>query len=662
MGDVTSGHLKKANFDNFHNHNFRITKPNYLLPSELVVAKNHTVLFHNFDDIFNEQIKIWKEHNKRGGRPPQKANCVQEIVINIKPDTKLDDLQIIANYIKKEYGYTPLEIAIHNDEGYVDKEGKPHFNHHAHIDFCTLQDGCQMARMEKYCDKVEYTKKDGTKSWKFQSNKDSKLQDFIAETLGMERGQRGSKAKRLEHEQYRQVAQQKQVLTDQIDDLSQRNDLYEKLLQAYADSFEINSDSAFEMLKEIGNKATELKQLKADKEQQLKQIEVLKKRRGVILKRGTEKYRAQKKKLKNEITELNKTIQSLTADKDDLQSQLETAKGQILSDTQKADFLNKTINDFIEQGQLYTKKQYDNKEVTKTITKTETQTVTVTKDLTDKDKQDLIDQAIATKIQNGELFTKDQYDNKPVNLTQKMIKDYIEDNRQAMRQAGIYTASDYKQLSQLKADLISELKLAKSGELQLTDEQVKSRIKTLMSDLSAKTKKAEDDLTTATNDLATVKSDLETANKTIQSLTNENGVLKQVNTMLQKPPVNPAIKPVVNPKIEQPKPTQSVQPKPAPKTEVVEGKYNPVLDFLENPQNCSRTIEAIGAIGKFNLDDDTTYNRIFEALSQMQIELTITDTNKTISEKLVNKYFETYPLQKKDKTIQLNNKPKTIKL
>ena len=297
MSDVTSGHLKKANFENFHNHNFRITKPNYLLPSDLVVAKNHTVLFHNFDDIFNEQIKIWKEHNKRGGRPPQKANCVQEIVINIKPDTKLDDLQIIANYIKREYGYTPLEIAIHNDEGYVDKEGKPHFNHHAHIDFCTLKDGCQMARMEHYCDKVEYTKKDGTKSWKFQSKKDSKLQDFIAETLGMERGQRGSKAKRLEHEQYRQIAQQKQELTDQIDNLSQRNDLYLEILQSYADSFEIKSAPVLEMLKEIGNKATELKQLKDDKEQQLKQIEVLKKRRGLIIKRGTEKYRAQKKKL-----------------------------------------------------------------------------------------------------------------------------------------------------------------------------------------------------------------------------------------------------------------------------------------------------------------------------------------------------------------------------
>ena len=536
----SSGNFQKADIDNFHNHNFRITKPNYLLPSELVVAKNHTVLFHNFDDVFNEQIKIWKKHNKRGGRPPQKANCVQEIVINLKADSKIDDLITISNYIKQEYGYTPLEIAIHRDEGYVDKEGKPHFNYHAHLDFCTLKDGCQMARMERYCDKVPYTKKDGTKSWRFVSTKDSKLQDFIAETLGMERGQKGSKAKRLEHEQYRQVAQQKQVLTDQIDDLSQRNDLYLEILQFYADSFEINSGSAFEMLKEIGSKATELKQLKDDKEQQLKQIEVLKKRRGLILKRGTEKYRAQKKKLKNEITELNKTIQSL-------QSQLNTLQNQ--------------------------------------EPKTETKTVTVTKDLTDQEKQDLIDQAIATKIQNGELFTKDQYDNKPVNLTQKMIKDYIEDNRQAMRQAGIYTASDYKQLSQLKADLISELKLAKSGELQLTNEQVKSRIKTLMTNLTARATKANDDLTTATNDLAT-------ANDKIATLENENGVLKKLNDMLQKAPINPATKPAQKPKAEP----------------ILKPKSKPNLVGFENiGQKSSRTWESI-------LDNTSTHKSEVDSL------------------------------------------------
>lgn len=600
----SSGNFQKADIDNFHNHNFRITKPSYLLPNEFVTLKNHTVLFHDFDKVFDEQIKIWKSKNKRGGRPPRKENCLQEIVINLKADSKIDDLKTIANYIQKQYGYIPLEIAIHNDEGFVDKEGKPHYNYHAHIDFCTLNNGVQWCQMEHYCDKVEYTKKDGTKSWRFVSTKDSKLQDFIAETLGMERGQKGSKTKRLEHEQYRQVAQQKQVLTDQIDELNNINNLYGKLLQSYADSFEINSDSAFEMLKDIGNKATELKELKADKEQQLKQIEFLKKRRGVILKRGTEKYRAQKKKLKNEITELNKTIQSLTADKADLQSQLNTLQNQ----------------------------------------EPKTETVTKLRDYSEQEKQDLINSAIKSKIEQGELYTSDDYNNKPVNLTQKMIKDYIEDNRQAMRQAGIYTASDYKQLTQLKADLISELKLAKQGELQLTNEQVKSRIKTLMTNLTARATKAEDDLATANNKIAT--------------LENENGALTKINDMLQKAPINPATKPAQKPVVEQSKP----QVKPAPKTEVVEGKYNPVLDFLENPQNCSRTIEAIGAIGKFNLDDDTTYNRIFEALSQMQIELTITDTNKTISEKLVNKYFETYPLQKKDKTIQLNNKPKTIKL
>ncbi|MDD7286137.1 MAG: hypothetical protein PUG89_00630, partial [Succinivibrio sp.] len=300
----SSGNFQKADIDNFHNHNFRITKPSYLLPNEFVTLKNHTVLFHNFDDVFNEQIKIWKEHNKRGGRPPQKTNCLQEIVINLKADSKIDDLITISNYIKREYGYIPLEIAIHNDEGFVDKNGKAHYNYHAHIDFCTLNNGVQWCQMERYCDKVPYTKKDGTKSWKFQSNKDSKLQDFIAETLGMERGQKGSKAKRLEHEQYRQVAQQKQVLTDKIDELNKINKLHHDLFQQYIQQFDITDE-------EIANheygivecfllRGIELKQLRADKENQLKEIELLKKRRGVILKRGTEKYRAQKKKLKNE--------------------------------------------------------------------------------------------------------------------------------------------------------------------------------------------------------------------------------------------------------------------------------------------------------------------------------------------------------------------------
>ena len=102
-----------------------------------------------------------------------------------------------------------------------------------------------------------------------------------------------------------------------------------------------------------------------------------------------------------------------------------------------------------------------------------------------------------------------------------------------MHQAGIYLADDYKKLSQLKADLISELKLAKQGELQLTNDDVKTRIKTLMSDLSAKAKKAEDDLATANDKIAT--------------LENENGVLTKINDMLQKAPINPAQKPKAEP-------------------------------------------------------------------------------------------------------------------
>ena len=67
-------------------------------------------------------------------------------------------------------------------------------------------------------------------------------------------------------------------------------------------------------------------------------------------------------------------------------------------------------------------------------------------------------------------------------------------------------------------------------------------------------------------------------NKTIQSLTNENGVLKQVNTMLQKPPVNPATKPAQKPKAEP----------------ILKPKSKPNLVGFENiGQKSSRTWETI---------------------------------------------------------------------
>lgn len=86
----SSGNLQKGDIENFHNHNFRITKPSYLLPNEFVTLKNHTVLFHDFDTVFDEQIKIWKEKNKKGGRPPVWELC--DLV-------RLFNLTIIGDFI-----------------------------------------------------------------------------------------------------------------------------------------------------------------------------------------------------------------------------------------------------------------------------------------------------------------------------------------------------------------------------------------------------------------------------------------------------------------------------------------------------------------------------------------------------------------------------------
>ncbi len=102
-----------------------------------------------------------------------------------------------------------------------------------------------------------------------------------------------------------------------------------------------------------------------------------------------------------------------------------------------------------------------------------------------------------------------------------------------------------------------------------------------MSNLSAKAKKAEDDLATAQSDLAT-------KNKTIQSLENENGVLTKINDMLQKEPVNP---------------TQKPKPKAEP---ILKTKPN-LVGFENIGQKSSRTWESI-------LDNTSTHESEVDSL------------------------------------------------
>jgi hypothetical protein len=117
-------------------------------------------------------------------------------VVNIKPDTKMDDLLNYVNQVHEKWGIRAIQIHMHRDEGhYENPEDKSTWqpNLHAHIiwDWIDHQTG---------------------KSFKLKAEDMSQIQDMVAETLEMERGKRKEEtgAEHLERKDFILANQRKQ--------------------------------------------------------------------------------------------------------------------------------------------------------------------------------------------------------------------------------------------------------------------------------------------------------------------------------------------------------------------------------------------------------------------------------------------------------------------
>jgi uncharacterized protein YoxC len=147
----------------------------------------------NFDILYKEAI------SKISGRERKadKKNTLWEAVVNIKPNTTMEDLKELQKHIEKEFGFSGLQIAVHKDEGHKhpNKKGELVQNLHAHMSFFTLdrQTGRQMMRRELVT-----------------KDKLRELQTKTAEILNMDRGvdKRVSGKERLEHKAYKKHIQE----------------------------------------------------------------------------------------------------------------------------------------------------------------------------------------------------------------------------------------------------------------------------------------------------------------------------------------------------------------------------------------------------------------------------------------------------------------------
>ena len=134
--------------------------------------------------------KNGKTRVRKGSSP------IREGVVNIKPDTKMDDLLNYVNRVHERWGIRAIQIHIHKDEGHYTNPDDPSTwqpNLHAHIiwDWIDHQTG---------------------KSFKLKAEDMSQIQDMVAETLEMERGKRKEEtsAEHLERNDYILANQRKQ--------------------------------------------------------------------------------------------------------------------------------------------------------------------------------------------------------------------------------------------------------------------------------------------------------------------------------------------------------------------------------------------------------------------------------------------------------------------
>ncbi len=246
----TSIHFEPCNVVKSEIHNSRVQELDYIFPE---LSKNNESLCYisNLTEREKECKALYEE--KVGQKMQAKTVPIREGVVVIDEKTTMADLELLSNEIKHLLGWTPLQIHIHRDEGYMkspDNKGGSEFaklNLHAHLIF-----DCQDKNTGKMC---RNTKKQM-----------SEVQDLCASILGMDRGEKSTRRhlKSLEYkiaikeQNFKQMELQNQSLLKEIETLKKELDYYKNIFSVSEDEID-----RFEIKGFLGSKINkeEIKQL-----------------------------------------------------------------------------------------------------------------------------------------------------------------------------------------------------------------------------------------------------------------------------------------------------------------------------------------------------------------------------------------------------------------
>lgn len=159
----------ERHFDNDHRRN----DLEYVFNDRIEMNQSYTYpeLKDSSLSEYKAQLEVMAKE-KTGRKMQSKASPIKEGVINLNEKAGMKELRKFAKGLQLKFGVKPLRIEIHEDEGYQNKvSNEISYNRHAHL-------------------VVDWMDHDTGKSLKLNAFDMRDIQDLLAETLGMERGEK----------------------------------------------------------------------------------------------------------------------------------------------------------------------------------------------------------------------------------------------------------------------------------------------------------------------------------------------------------------------------------------------------------------------------------------------------------------------------------------
>ena len=167
---ASSIHIEKVSSGSFL-HNDRTMKVSYLIDDSSLneCTKSATDSFIIFNELKQTATENYTNRTKQ--KIQKNTIFIKEAIVNLEAHHTLKDLQQIKEKLES-YGFKVIQMSIHRDEGFVNKDNEKEKNYHAHITMFNLD--IETGKTVKF-----------GKNYKSEL---SKLQTFTAETLQMQRG------------------------------------------------------------------------------------------------------------------------------------------------------------------------------------------------------------------------------------------------------------------------------------------------------------------------------------------------------------------------------------------------------------------------------------------------------------------------------------------